>query len=604
METIYEKIRQFEKNDQSQDTVISKYVSFNLREYLEKIDAYINSKHISGDKDSAGRDKPFFNIVTAAVNIWYRATDIDRKDIAIRASKTTDESLSFFATVLLQEWMRKTNFGRFLNEWGRTLAKYGSAVTKHIEKYGELYSQVIPWNRLMCDAVDFDNNIVIEKLWMTPAQLRKNKVYNKEMVEKLCENTVTRQTMDYQDKDVKNDYILIYEVHGEVPLSYKTGREEDEDVYKQQMFVFSMQAKKDKSNQYDEYMLYSGSEKKNPYMITHLIKEDGRTLGIGAVENLFEAQWMVNHSQKQIKDQLDLASKLLFQTSDGNFVGQNALTSIETGDILIHQMNQPLTQLNNKADIGAVQSFQQGWQQAGMEINGISESMMGSNPPSHTAWRQTQAILQESHSLFEIMTENKDMYLQDMLREYILPNLKKKMDTTEEISSIMQDHQIKFLEKKFVPKEVIKRYNRKLINKVLAGTFEPGMEMDLENEATQEVQGEQVGNMRFFKPSETDNVTWAKALKDLEWELEIDITGENYDKANIMQTLTMVFQLLSSGQPLTDDAKLVLNKILSLSGGMSPIELSNQPQPQQQPMNPNQTTLPSQTKQPTMAMTQ
>jgi hypothetical protein len=587
MQTIYEVIRQFEQNDQQQDTVISKYVSFNLREYIEKIDAYLNSKHISGDKDASGRDKPFFNIVTAAVNIWYRATDIDRKDITIRASKTTDESLSFFATVLLQEWMRKTKFGRFLNEWGRTLAKYGSAVTKHIEKDGELYSQVIPWNRLMCDAVDFDNNIVIEKLWMTPSQLRKNKAYDKEMVEKLCDNTTVRQTMDYQNKDVKSDYILIYEVHGELPLSYLTGNEEDDDNYVQQMHIISFQQKKNKSNQWDEYTLYAGKEKKNPYMITHLIKEDGRTLGIGAVENLFEAQWMVNHSQKQIKDQLDLASKLLFQTSDGNFVGQNALTSIETGDILIHQMNQPLTMLNNKADIVAVQSFQQGWQTLGQQINGISESMMGANPPSHTAWRQTQAILQESHSLFEIMMESKGMYLEDMLREYIIPNLKKKMDTTEEISSIMQDSQIKFLEKKFVPKEVIKRYNRKLINKVLAGSFEPGMEMDLENQATEEVQGEQTGNMRFFKPSDTDNKTWAKALKDLEWELEIDITGENYDKANIMQTLTQLFQLLASGQPLTDDAKLVLNKILSMSGAVNVIELSNNPVPQQQ-VNPVQ----------------
>ena len=83
---------------------------------------------------------------------------------------------------------------------------------------------------------------------------------------------------------------------------------------------------------------------------------------------------MLNHTAKQIKDQLDLASKLIFQTSDGNFVGQNALTSIESGDIMIHQINQPLTQLaNNSHDITSLQNFGQQWKALGNEITGVSE---------------------------------------------------------------------------------------------------------------------------------------------------------------------------------------------------------------------------------------
>ena len=60
-----------------------------------------------------------------AVNIWYRATDIDRKDIRIKATKQRDILGAFLATIHLQEWMRKDNFGKFLNDWGRSLAKYG-----------------------------------------------------------------------------------------------------------------------------------------------------------------------------------------------------------------------------------------------------------------------------------------------------------------------------------------------------------------------------------------------------------------------------------------------------------------------------------------------
>ena len=111
-------------------TKLGDYVNWSFHETVEKITAYINSKHISGDKDSLNRDKPFFNIITAAINIWYRATDIDRKDIIVRPNKLATTFLAFMATVLLHDWMKRERFGVFLNLWGRTLSQFGSPVVK------------------------------------------------------------------------------------------------------------------------------------------------------------------------------------------------------------------------------------------------------------------------------------------------------------------------------------------------------------------------------------------------------------------------------------------------------------------------------------------
>ena len=72
-----------------------------MYEDLERIEAYLNSKHISGDTDSMGRPKPFFNIVTAAVSIGYRATDIDRKNISVRATKMGQTAIAFIATITM-----------------------------------------------------------------------------------------------------------------------------------------------------------------------------------------------------------------------------------------------------------------------------------------------------------------------------------------------------------------------------------------------------------------------------------------------------------------------------------------------------------------------
>lgn len=586
-------VRKNELQFTSEESQLSKYVSISLYENINKIDAYLNSKHISGSEDSQGNEKPFFNIVTAARNIWMRATDIDRKNIKMRAVKTTDIFLDFLATRKLQDWMKKENFGEFLNEWGRTLASYGSAVAKFIETDGKLHSMVVPWNRLIVDQIDFDNDVVIEVMELTPAQLRKRN-YDKVQVENLIKAATTRKLADGTQQDNKTGYIKVYEVHGEMPLSYlKEGGSETE--YTQQMQVISFVAGKNNGD-YEDFTLYKGKEEKNPYMITHLIKEDGRTMAIGAVENLFEAQWMLNYTKKQIKDQLDLASKLIFQTSDPNYVGRNAMSDVDNGDVLVHAPNEPLTQLaNNSHDITSLQNFGTEWKNLGSEINGISESMLGNAAPSGTAWRQVEALLQESHSLFELMTENKGIQLEKMLRLYIIPYLKKQLDSTDEIVAVLEAYDIDRIDKKFIPYEATKRLANKLINQIIETGEIPLVTQDQIDTEEQGVKDDlvQQGTSRFFKPSELKDITWKQLFKDFEWEVEVDITGEQADNQSDMATLSTVFTTIAGNPQILENPKvqMLFNKILAKTGVVSPIELQemgNMEVPAQ-PVQPQQT---------------
>ena len=592
---LYEIVRKMEQDDISGNTTISKYVNFSLRETIEKIDAYLNSKHISGDTDSQGREKPFFNIVTGIVNIWYRATDIDRKNIRIRATKSTEVVKSFLATVHLQEWMRKTNFGAFLNEWGRSLVRYGSSVVKFVEKDGELYSEVIPWNRMIVDPVDFENNIKIEILELTPAQLRKREGYDQEQVKNLIETVTTRKTIDGQNKDNKSDYIKLYEVHGELPLSYITGKDEDDDTFVQQMHVISFVESGENKGEYDNFTLVSGREKKDPYMITHLVKEDGRSLAIGAVEHLFEAQWMMNHSVKSIKDQLDLASKLIFQTSDGSFVGQNALNAIETGDIMIHKINEPLTQVNNGShDVSSLQSFGDMWMSLRQDITSTPDSLMGNNAPSGTAWRQVEALQQEAHSLFELFTENKGLDIERMLRERIIPHLETKMDTTEEVSATLDSYGIEEIESMYIKSEAIKRSNKKNADELFAqaenGTLTQPMQLTNPDEQEMNVKQElqQMGGQRFFKPSDVPSYTWKELFDGFEWDVEVDITGEESFSKDDLATLSTVFQTIADPAKQavlqTKPGKFLFNQILLKTNTVSPMQIENIEQEKQAPV--------------------
>ena len=582
--TVPEIVRKLENNYIYGTTTISDHVQFSQYQTIQTIDAYLNSKHTTGLTDSQGREKPFFNIVTAAVNIWFRATDIDRKDIRVKATKSSETLPAFLATAVLQDWMKRENFGSFLNDWGRSLARYGSTIVKFVVKDGTLYPMVMPWNRMIVDSVAFDDNVKIEILELNEAQLRQRKGYDQTMVDELCNALSARKTPNRQNKDHLNEFIRLYEVHGMLPVAVlkksqgKEYTEKDCETYVQQMHVISFVAAK-KKGEFDDYTLMSGREAKDPYMLTDLIREDGRTLSIGAVEHLFEAQWMVNHTAKGIKDQLDLASKLIFQTADQNFVGANALLAIENGDIMTHADGKPLSQVpNNSHDITSLQSFQQSWKALAQDITSTPDAISGNTMPSGTAYRQVAILNQESHSLFEMMIENKALALEDMLREYVIPYLKKtKLSNSKEIAAILDDYGVKQIEDIYVKSEVVKRMNDHAFQQALNGqppSVTPGqMEGDIKGEL------QASGNARFFTPSDISDVAWADILKDVEWELECDISDETSNKEAVMTTLTTILQTIASNPSVLSDptAKMLFNKILLAAGEVSPLEIANLP---------------------------
>lgn len=571
---IFNIVRTAHDNFTTGKTAIGKYVDWSLHENIEKIDAYANSKHISGETDSMDREKPFFNITTAAENVWYKATDIDRKDIKIKPNKEKDTIGAMLLNIHLQEYMNKENFGMFLNKWGRTLARYCSAVVKFVKKEDALHINVIPWNRLIVDSVDFYNNPIIERLFYTPSQLRHNKSYNQTIVKNLLDAVSTRKTMDNQQVDRNSDYIELYEVHGEFPLSYLTGKEKDSEEYVQQMHVISYVG--DGKGKFDDFTLVSGREKQNPYMLTHLLEEDGRIMGIGAIERLFEAQWMVNHSAKAIKDQLDLASKLIFQTSDGSFVGQNVLEAIETGDIMIHQANQPLTQVaNNSHDITSLQNYAQQWKDLAQEITSTPDAITGSTMPSGTAYRQVAILNQEIHNFFDMMLESKGLYLEQMLREYIIPYLKTKFDTSEEITTTLDYDGLNKIDAKYIKAEANRMINQYNINQALAGQIaEPVDEGQIQNQVQNMLQEQ--GNQRFIRPSEVKDKTWNDIFKDIETTLKVEITNEGSDKAERLATISELLQTITKAPQILQDpnGRMFFNKILEESSIISPLQLN------------------------------
>ncbi len=588
-DTICGLIRKAEANYTFGTVQISKHVDWSMHETIERINAYINSKHISGAQDSLGRDKPFFNIVLAVRNITWRATDIDRKDIRFVPSKSTSVALAFVANVLLQRWMDENRFGQFLNKWGLQLATYGSAISKWKDMGDRLYPCVVPWNRAIVDPIDFEALPRIEKFYKTPAQLRAMATvgdpnyahYDKDVVEKIIDARQTRKNLDGSQKDNMSEFCELYEVHGKLPraLLEKDPQSAKESLWKdysQQMHVVTYLGTE--NGEYADFCLYKGRESKDIYQKDDLIEEDNRTLAIGPVEASFDAQWMVNHAQKNIKDTLDLASKLIFQTSDAHFVGRNVLSAIENGDILIHKKEAPLTQINNsKADITAFQNFSEQWKALVSELTSTPDAIRGNTLPSGTPYSLGAYLGQQANSLFELMTENKGLAIEDMMKKHVIPHLKKQLKNKKEIVGILDDAGIKEIDSMYIPQEAVRRFNKRTADAMFSRQPVQPFNVQAEAQAVQQSMAH-LGNKRFFSPDELSEKQWDQIFSDFEWDsIRVEVTNESVDKAAVLQTLSTVLQTVAANPAILQDpnAKMLFGQILSETGRISPIQLSS-----------------------------
>lgn len=596
-ESICEIVRRAETNYREGSVSLSEHVDWSMHDTIERIYAYLNSKHISGDTDALGRPKPFFNIVSAAVNIWYRATDIDRKDIRFVPTSKSSVVLAFIANVMLQNWMDEARFGVFLNQWGRTLAQYGGAVRKFVEQDGKLVATVIPWSRVVPDPIDYNALPRIERFYKTPGQLKNMATsghpdyvgYDMSMVESLANSVSTRKNSDGTQKDNKAEFIELFEVHGLLDSrlledDLDTSLESKDIVYTQQMHVVSFVAN-DKTKDFDDYTLFKGREKRDVYGKDALIEEEGRTLPIGAVEYLFDAQWMSNHSMKAWKDNMDLASKMVFQTADTNFVGRNLLNQIENGQILVHKENMPMTKVaNDEYDLTNIQNFQNQWRLLGNELTSTPDAIKGNTLPSGTPYSLGAYLGGQANSLFEIMTENKGLAIEEMMRNYVIPHLRKKLNNKKEIVAILDNAGIQEIDAMYVPKAAIKRYNEQAKRQLIEGSIPSPFQAEAEEGAVRQELA-QLGNKRFFVPDELSEQEWREVFADFNWDsIRVEVTNENADKQAVLQTLATLYTSTAQTDPVA--ANVILAKVLTETGVVSPLEvasLTTRPQPSPNP---------------------
>ncbi|MBS4082922.1 MAG: hypothetical protein KGZ73_05175 [Rhizobiales bacterium] len=569
MSSIFEFIAKARDSYRTDSVEITDGYEFSQYETIRTIELYHNSRFLTSNTDSLGREKPFYNICKFRVNVATRATDLDTKDAQIQ-SGPGKYAQSFLLNLKNRNWMRFAMFGVFLNKMTHTRAKYGGVLVKKVESDDELSLHVVPWRDSITDQVDIRSGAKLYRHHYTPADLvtegeRLGWSNIAEAIEAAKSTREAEASQDGKENKTSGDVVEVWEVHGVLKKSF-LDKEAEEYEYERQMHVVVLD-ESDKDN-VTGITLYSGKEKEDPYKYLPYEEVDGRGLGVGVIEDLFEAQVWTNYGEKQKKDMLDLAGKIIFQTADQNLPAQNILTDLENGSVVTHSPNYPLTQVNNSpASFVAFEKLLADWDKQAERVSSTPPAITGETMPSGQPFRLAAMLNQEAGSMFEYRREEAGLFIQEIYQDWVLPFLVKQIRKEKELVGDLTEDELAAISQAVAEHEAAKEFKERILNGE-----------DVTPEAFEAFKVSVFEEMKRGGKKRKFSIPKDFFGEDDDINVDVITTGEQKNKAVVMETLFNVFGVVAKNPAILQDPVLarLFNQIVEIAG-VSPLLLKPAP---------------------------
>ena len=502
--------------DYEEEVDITENYKFNLKETINKIELYNASKFLSGDSDSQNNHKYFENIANPQCGNATKNIDLDRKDIEVHAENGKDRIKAMIYNNELKYWMRKANTGVLLNKIVENLPKYGSVILKKVGKD----IKMIPLKFLILDPAvsnldnDFDikSSYIVQRHSYNIMQLKKQKKWDKDKIDIIIEKL---------RKEKKNE-IDVYEIYAEMENEYIKGA--GKKGYSLGMAVVC-----------DDETLYTQKIKKFPYKKVDYLTIEGRALGLGIIEMLFDPQRRWNEMCNQKALSMKLGSKHIYQSRDTT-VASNIMTDLLDGEIL--KVNSEITPIaTEERNLGAYSQEESKLMGVIRSLANAHEIMTGENLPSRTPFRLGALMNENAGKLFEFIRENVSLFLEEMIREWVLPQFE---------AGIVKEHIFELYDAKtirlIVEKDINRRLNIAIKDYVLSsGEYPTKEEVDMLKETL------------MSKHNDTEFAKIVERYLEFPKTLSIDITGESSNRTVELESMTNFMQLLGQNPILLQD---------------------------------------------------
>ena len=496
----------------SVEIVDSKY-QFNQYDTIRRIYLYVNDEFWN----NVPEDTIFWNISTPRIPHFAKNIDLDTKNLAPIGVGSLSMVQSFILKTKFKKWVRDNNLAIQLNDISDSLATFASTVVKVNRKTKEVEEcdlRNLYFNPTVKSIRDAN---IVEKHYLNETELRAKKdVWDN--VEKVIDKGI--------DDDPKKDSVRnfeIWEYSGEVEV-------EGDMVYKH--IIGSGEGD-------DEVILFKEELKREDclYYDFHASKYKGRWLRVGVVERLFKLQAQANSVVNQNAEARTIASLLLLQTSNPDIEG-NVLKQAESGDI-INDDTLKQVGLDNRAFNVLLGELQQIEMKAD-KLCMTPDVVTGEKLPSGTTFRGQAQLTNAAKSAFKDAQDRLGAQLEVLLRNEILPQIKKDFRKEEIIEIAGNEEDIEQFDKLIFNRKV-----KRMLERFKAGELKIDSEEELAkkiSEIQRQVTEELEQNGR--------KVRLEKDWLDIEWDIKFNITNESEDKEQTNNAYFNAIQFMISNPNL------------------------------------------------------
>lgn len=533
------------------------------KEIIRTVEFYSLDQFLSGDKDALGREKPFINHGNSRVRVAKTATDIDVKDIRYEPDSLEYATEAMIINHELFKYLKESNFSQTLNEMGLTRPKYGGVLVKKYDDGEGMEIEVVDWVNVDFNPANIEDSIIIETHYMDASELIK-----KADVWTGFDDVMDAVKAHAKANKNKPKAIEIKEVTGEFSYSFDPRLEESDEndrKFKSMCFYIAVVDKK-------KFLLYVEDLKKGEDKYKYLAWEKvGDGLGRGVWEEGFQSQVWINDQYIQMKNALDLSGKVF---TKGSVKGLgNAIVGVDNGHHFELKPNETMEAF--QLSTAALPQFENLINQFSNEYNRISSTFdanTGEQPPSGTPLGQTQILNQVANSPFQYQQEVWGIWLNEILNDWILPELKKRIMKDHTLVSDFSDDELDLIDLDIVNQHT----NNAMVEKILSG--------GIVEEGEQAVVAQQAKEGLVKKYKGKREIKIPKGYLDIEGKITANITGELKNKGAMLQSLDSVFKtVVSSFNPNTGTyaaledpvLKKVFGQIVEMSGiPFSSVQLS------------------------------
>lgn len=569
--TIFDYITIEENAYKIQEVRIFDNFSWNMASHILTSISFKLGRFISAINDLKQKP-PFRNIILPILRLRYRAEDIDVKDVVLYVENPEKYHLSFLVKKYYEDvFLRENDLDAFFDKAKEEKIDLGGVLVQKGEK---AVPEVLPLQSIaFCDQTDILGGPIGFKFNFSPKGLKakakvgwgdKKNGATATLDELIALAQAGKDAPGTQNQSNKTSgvNIEVYMVRGELPESYLDEKKSNEEYVNQLQIVAFYKNKKGRQG----IILYRAEDKDSVLKFHNPESIYGRALGLGGVEELFDAQIWTNFAEICKTNLLKAASKIAFWTDDEAYATRNKIKNLENLEITtVDAKSRGIQQIPNASpNVALFTQALSEWENHARELGGATDPLLGKQPPAGTPFRLQERVVFEGKGLHIYRMGKFAKFVEEIYRDWIIPHIAREIVKGKKFLATLTEEEMRFVADRMAQNKVSEFIKERMLSGWLVSQEEIKAE---KQKATTEFYKN--GNKKFLEILKDE-------FRDVELTVKVVVANKQKDLSQVVDKLVnVVRQYLVTPQLRQDPVAIkLLNSILEASG-LSPLEFGD-----------------------------